>query len=342
MEHFEDVIIIGGGPAGAYCAFELAKKGIYATIFDPSHPREKPCGGGISPSALKKFHFLEQFRSKAGKSTTLKMISCTNNHIAEVNYSGFGLCRQFLDEQLIKMAIDNGAKLIKEKVLGIQRKKSLWQIKTEKGLINASVIVGADGINSLVRKKTAGHISSENLGLAYGYLATGVENYPLTVKFVAEIPGYIWIFPRGDHSCIGIGSESKYGDALKQILDNFILIYCPQIEVTSKFAAMLPWITDPNFFALPSGGNNWLLAGDAAGHADPITGEGILYALWSGKLAAEALAKNELCLYDTLWREQYGNYFIERCKEKSNFYNPLRVEFYVASSSLQNKVKYFA
>ena len=60
MKYVEDVAIVGGGPAGAYCALTLAKKGIMPTIFDHSHPREKPCGGGISPPVLKKFPFLEQ------------------------------------------------------------------------------------------------------------------------------------------------------------------------------------------------------------------------------------------------------------------------------------------
>lgn len=55
-------MIVGGGPSGAYCATELARKGIYATILDHSHPKEKPCGGGISSVDLSKFPFLEKFR----------------------------------------------------------------------------------------------------------------------------------------------------------------------------------------------------------------------------------------------------------------------------------------
>ena len=75
MGKVNDVVIIGGGPAGAHCALELANKGIYATVFDHSHPREKPCGGGISSRTIEKFSFIEKFFSKGKITTKLKIIS---------------------------------------------------------------------------------------------------------------------------------------------------------------------------------------------------------------------------------------------------------------------------
>ncbi len=334
--------IVGGGPAGAFCAFELAKKGIYASFFDHSHPREKSCGGGISPYAIKKFPFLERFRSQTVSPGLLKMISCTDKQVAVVRYEGFSLSRKYFDEQIIEMALQKGARIIKEKVLGIKRKQSLWEIKTDKQFYLARNVVGADGINSLVRRQTTGPIPRENLGLTYGYMVTGLEDEPITVKFVAEIPGYIWIFPRRTNTCIGIGSEAKYGNTLKQILDAFIRSYSPQVKVTSKFSAMLPWATNPDFFSFPCSMENGVLIGDAAGHADPVTGEGILYALWSGKLAAKAIAKDDLRLYDKLWMKEYGNYLIDRCQKKNNCYNPMLIEFYVATLSLKKKRGSFA
>jgi flavin-dependent dehydrogenase len=110
--------------------------------------------------------------------------------------------------------------------------------------------------------------------------------------------------------------------------------------VISEFAAMLPRATNPDFFILPCAGDDWILIGDAAGHADPLTGEGILYALWSGKLAAEALSRNKPRNYDTLWKQQYGNFLVERCKQKNTFYNPLTIELLI-SRFLQSNFKYF-
>jgi len=334
MEHTEDVVIAGGGPAGAYCAFELARKGIYATVFDNSHPREKPCGGGISTSVIEKFPFVEQFPSKGNITADFKIILSKNKQVVVTGHrKGFNISRRYFDEGILNMATQNGAKLISERVIDVQRKQNLWQIRTNKRLLSARILVGADGINSLVRRKTIGAIPKENLGLGYGYLATGVEKEYRTIKFLEGIPGYIWIFPRDNHSSIGIGSELKYGNRLKKLLDGFICSYCPHIKVISRFAAMFPFAEDPDFFMLPCAGEDWILVGDAAGHADPITGEGILYALWSGKLAAEVIKRNELKSYDKLWREEYGNDLRERCKKKDTFYDPLIIALSIIMGS---------
>ena len=70
-----EVAIVGGGPAGAYCAYKLAENGIYPTIFDHSHPREKPCGGIISPLAQELFPFLKKLPIKHIKRTRMYLTS---------------------------------------------------------------------------------------------------------------------------------------------------------------------------------------------------------------------------------------------------------------------------
>lgn len=322
--HTHDVVIVGGGPAGAFCAYTLAKNGIQVTIFDNSHPREKPCGGGISPETIEKFPLVNKFSSKGRAILGFKTILSENKKIMTTRpYRGYNISRRVFDEGILKMATENGAQQIKEKVIFVQKKHNLWQIKTEKQILTAKILIGADGVNSIVRHQTVGAHSAENLAITYGYLATGVEEEYGTIKFLDELHGYIWILPRDNHSSIGIGSALKHGAKLKQLLDAFIRIYCPNLEVLSEYAAMLPSATDPDCFLLPCAGENWLLVGDAAGHVDPITGAGILYALWSGKLAAEAIQRNDVESYDGCWRKEYGSRLRESCLNKEAFYDPV-------------------
>ena len=88
---------------------------------------------------------------------------------------------------------------------------------------------------------------------------------------------------------------------------------------------------------LPCAGEDWILVGDAAGHVDPITGAGILYALWSGELAAEVIKRKELTAYDKLWREAYGNDLRERCKQRDTFFNPFMIELSIITRSIHSR-----
>jgi flavin-dependent dehydrogenase len=157
-----------------------------------------------------------------------------------------------------------------------------------------------------------------------------VERDYSVMKFFKGFQGYAWIFPRETHSSVGIGLDVKQAKRLKEYLDGFIDRYCPNIEKLSPFGALIPTARSAKFYKTPCAGKNWILIGDAAGHVDPVLGEGIRYALWDAELAAEAIISGWPQEFDAFWRKAYHRDFVEACKLRDFIYNPEMIERGVA------------
>ncbi len=322
----EGISIIGGGPAGAYLGYRLARNGIRATIYDDSHPREKPCGGGVTPSALEKFPLLKGVPGSYRYVDKVLFISPEGKRAMVGGRAIMNVSREHLDSYLLQVAVDNGAELIKERVGGIQDETTGWLIRTDQGEHRSRLVVGADGVNSVVRRATVGRIQRENMAACIGYYAKGVERDYSVLKFLKDFKGYAWVFPRETHSSIGIGLDIKQAKNLPRYLNGFIEEYCPDIEKLFPFGALVPAARQPEFYEIPCSGRNWILIGDAAGHVDPILGEGIRYALWGAELAAEAIAGGDAGKFDLLWRDAYYRDFVAACRLREFVYNPEMLE----------------
>ncbi len=304
-----EVGIVGGGPAGAYCAYCLTKNGLYPVVFDHSHPREKPCGGIISPITQKFFPFLKKLPIEHVRRKTAYFISPLGRKILIRIRNGEIACvsRLKFDQFLLELAISGGAEMIREKVVDLKKCGRFWKIKTTKGIYPVKKLVGADGISSVVRAKVTAPLKSTDRGFCYGYFVEGLENENIVIHFLPHRKGYIWVSPRINVSSIGIGcAEISYSKGIKRELDAFINRHYPNIRIKSKWAALIPNIKNKKTFSTPIAGKTWVLIGDAAGHVNPISGEGILYALLSGELAAQAISENDLLMFEMLWREAYG------------------------------------
>ena len=309
--------IVGGGLAGAYCASRLTENDVFPVIFDHTHPREKPCGGLVSPLALKLFPFLKRLPIEHSVRNRICVISpCGKRVCARLRKSEMlGFSRLKLDHYLVNMAVDKGAELINEKVIALERKNQLWQVKTIKQTYLAKTLVGADGVNSLVRSKVVGPLSVRDKGICFGYFARGLEKEEITIRFSPYRKGFTWVIPRSRNTSLGIGcTEIKHSHGLRRELDMLIQHCFPHIEKISKWAALIPNVKDVKTFRVPLAGTNWILIGDAAGHVNPRSGEGILYALLDGKLAAQAIAEKNPQLFDRLWKKAYGWSFFSNIK----------------------------
>jgi len=113
---------------------------------------------------------------------------------------------------------------------------------------------------------------------------------------------------------VGIAAAlgSLPGKSLFNMLDRFLSERYPRAHVFHKYSALIPLAAGESFFRQPACGSDWLLVGDAAGHVDPLLGEGISFALKSAECAAQAILSGNIPTYEALWRERYGNMLADR------------------------------
>jgi flavin-dependent dehydrogenase len=312
------VAIVGGGPAGSHLAYNLATQNVDVGVFVPASQKEKACGGGLS------LNHLRQYRIFEGSPFTDPQVT---NYLSRLtlDMSGEETCipcepplvivkRAQFDAFLLDRAEAAGATIVREKVLNVfpSRESSGWKVQTRGGTYWTDILAGADGTCSLVRQRTVGRIPSRHLSLTVGYYLVGIPPEDALIAFVGT-EGYLWVFPRLDGSAsAGVGARlgSEKGETLWSVLDRFLQRRYGQVHVLSRWAALLPTVCQPGFYAKRCTGEDWLLVGDAAGHVDPVWGAGIGLALESGWLAARAIAEGNVGGYETLWRERYGNFLM--------------------------------
>jgi geranylgeranyl reductase family protein len=298
------IAIIGAGPAGALAALCLARAGAPATLFDPSHPREKPCGGGLTGRALALITDVIDIRSLpsvAVRSATIEPPAPGRDGAADVPLTGGShgaalviVSRMVFDRALLDAAVAAGARLIREKVVDVSRRGSRFVVKTDRGEHPADRIVGADGPNSIVRKKLAEPFSRPQLSVAAGYFVRGATSSAIVIKSMREQPGYLWSFPRRDHLAVGICAPAVHrvsSAVLRAQSRAWIRQHGLDRGATlTPYAWPIPSVGERDAMRMPVAGPGWMLVGDAAGLVDPLTREGIYYALLSARWAADELA----------------------------------------------------
>jgi geranylgeranyl reductase family protein len=332
-----DVVVVGAGPAGATAAKFLAEKGSKVLLLDKSSfPRDKPCGGVLSIRTLKRFPYISKDLISAYSFDCSISSSSMRNHFQvqmDDPISAFVVRKDF-DDGLVKLAIASGA-LFQDGVsatdLQILNDKVLLSLNTGES-VESQLVIGADGVWSMVAKKSGlghhyphiGRCLFQEVPMAGDLLDqyfTEKKKASLFVKFMG-VDGFGWVVPKKNCLNIGIGeiqpsaSQQQNKHPLKEVYQEYIRILKerkvipPTITPETIAGGALPIRPFEKTFA-----DRVLLCGDAAGQMNPLTGDGIHYAMSAGMFAAEVcgMALNAgttnasvLSKYQRLWKNDFG------------------------------------
>ena len=287
------VAVLGGGPAGSFAAQKLASAGVETILFDEKLAWEKPCGGGLTYKAYQQYPFLLD-------NPVPKRV--VNDAFLAAPYSGsmqLALGRPIviysrldLNRLLLERAEQAGAQIEKTRVLEIGRYGDGWRLKTRNGSLDADYCIVATGARNPLRNVGTEWTAADTM-YALGYYVPSTQPH-IDIQFLEGLEGYIWVFPRCSHLSVGICGKGVPAQALRARLERYMDEKAIPYKGAEFYGHMLPSLGTPAWKSNRVAGQGWLAVGDAGGLVDPITGEGLYYAMRSGDLASQ-VALNESC-----------------------------------------------
>ena len=299
-----DCVVVGGGPAGATAAADLAEAGRRVLLLDRAG-RIKPCGGAIPPRLIRDFAIPDHLL--VGRAVAARIVGPSGNTVdMPVDAAGGGgfvgmVDRGSFDEWLRARAATCGAERRTGTFDRIERDAQggavvVYTVDDAEHRVAARCVIGADGARSRVAQATFGAAGRSPSVFAYHEIIrspaigdTAFDRGRCDVHYDAALSPdfYAWIFPHGDTASIGVGSARK-GFALREAVARLRaregLADCETIRGEGAPIPLRPlrrW----------DDGRDILVTGDAAGVVAPASGEGIYYAMVAGREAASAVGR---------------------------------------------------
>jgi geranylgeranyl reductase len=308
-ERFErvDVVVVGGGPAGATAAHELAQRGLDVVLLDRGG-RVKPCGGAVPPALLDDFDVPRSLL--VNEVDTARVLSPRGRAVDIPVGDGYvGMVdREHFDEWLRQRAVSAGARRITGTFTHYESTPAGPNLTYTEGssrrgperTLRTRMVVGADGALSQVARQALPK-AAEKARYVFAYHeiiesppepngsgpAFGENRCDVYYEGTYSPDFYAWVFPHGDTTSVGTGSAHQgfnLRNAVEQLRGTTGLDHCTTIR---KEGAPIPLKSLPRW----DNGRDVILAGDAAGVVAPSSGEGIFYAMTGGRLAADAVAE---------------------------------------------------
>ncbi|MGE0643990.1 MAG: geranylgeranyl reductase family protein [Nitrospira sp.] len=290
-----DVIVVGSGPAGSTAAFKLVKAGVAVAVLEKAAlPRYKTCGGGIIGRAMQALPVdVRQVVEQECRSAQLNVLPTglsftTHRSIPIVSMT----MRDRFDFALLSAGETAGATVHQRcAVEEVFYQGDFITVATNVGTMSAKFVVAADGALSTVARK---------MGMADGRVLIPALEYEVRVPrdrlerfygiarfdFGLLQQGYAWVFPKNNHLSVGVLSTVQRGSDLKHAMARYLnLLDGGAVTQIQRHGFVIP--ISPRIG--PFVDKRVLLVGDAAGLADPVTGEGISFAIRSGLMAAQSL-----------------------------------------------------
>jgi len=339
MKNKYDVLVIGGGPAGATAAKTAVEKGLTACLVEKRPAIGTPirCAEGIGKEALHEFIepdpcWISAEMTGASIVAPDGFLMKLESHLAG-NKVGYILDRKIFDRELVWKAAEAGADI----AVKTRASAPIMENGCVKGAkiencghvmnVTADVVIAADGVESKFSRwcgvDTTVPVREIMSSVQYVMADIDIDAHSTVFYLGNEVApeGYLWVFPKGERSAnvgVGIsGKKSGQGHRAKDYLDRFVKKTFPQGKPIEYIAGGVS-VCRPLDCTVADG---LLITGDAARVVDPLTGGGIYNGMYTGRLAAQVAAeciakgnvsKNALMVYDKTWREAKMGKSIER------------------------------